>query len=86
MFVRGKRREKEWYILTLKVIFSHESGISLMVEQEISNLLVGVRFSHPAQTNKVRMSRTRGVLRGESKAGGRRPEAGSRKFLARNYA
>jgi len=31
------------------------------------------------------MSRTWGVLRGESKDGGRRSESRSRKFLARNY-
>ena len=48
MLVRGKRGEEGWNILILKMVFSHYSGISLMVEQEISNLLVGVRFSHPA--------------------------------------
>ncbi len=52
MLVRGKRREEGWNVLIAKMVFSHHSGISLMVEQEISNLLVGVRFSHPAQ-NKL---------------------------------
>ena len=45
-----------------------------MVEQEVSNLLVGVRFSRPAQNRMDEIlcgtSRTQGVLCGESKAGG----------------
>lgn len=39
-------------ILNTKMVFSHHSGISLMVEQKISNLLAGVRFSYPAHEKK----------------------------------
>ena len=34
------------------MVFSHHSGISLMVEQRISNPLAGVRFSYPAQRDQ----------------------------------
>lgn len=49
MLVRGKRREEGRNVLIAKMVFSHHSGTSLMVEQKVSNLLVGVRFSRPAQ-------------------------------------
>ncbi|MEK7135896.1 MAG: hypothetical protein AAB831_01910, partial [Patescibacteria group bacterium] len=42
MLVRGKRREEGWNVLIAKMVFSHHSGISLMVEHQFSKLIAPV--------------------------------------------
>ena len=64
-----------------------------MVEHLVANQMMGVRFSLPAQNTKAPEGafvfcagkQAKKICLGESKAGARRREAGSRKFLARNY-
>lgn len=48
VIVRGERREEGCDILNVKMVFSPQRGISLMVERQFSKLRAGVRFSYPA--------------------------------------